>query len=109
MQVWVASYLGQTTASRCTRTNINKGLAHEEPPRHRKRHSNSMPKGLVLRTLVAWALAVRQARKAVEAPLRKRVGSTVLAQADSRRVPELRHRPVDPDRLSRLRQALRAT
>ena len=68
-----------------------------------------MPKGLVLRTLVVWALAARQVRKAVEAPPRKRVDSTVLAQADSRRVPGPRHRLVDPDRLSRLRRALRAT
>ena len=58
---------------------------------------------------MVWALAAREARKAVEAPPRRRAGSTVLAQADSRRAPGRRHRLVHQDRLSRLRGALRAT
>jgi hypothetical protein len=58
---------------------------------------------------VVWALAVRESRKAVEAPPRRRAGSTVLAQADSRRAPGHRHRQADQDRLSRLRGPLRVT
>jgi len=96
-------------ASRCTRINTSKGSAHEEPLRHRRRHSNRMPKALALRTSVVWVLAAREARKAVEAPPRRRAGSTVLAQADSRKAPGHRHRPVDQDRLSRLRGGLRVT
>ena len=105
----LASYPAQTTASRCTRINTSKGLVHEEPPRHRRRLSNRMPKALALRTSVVWALAAREARKAVEAPPRRRPGSTVLAQADSRRALGHRHRPADQDRLSKLRGALRVT
>jgi hypothetical protein len=90
------------------RINTSKGSAHEEPPRHRRRHSNRMPKAPALRTSVVWVLAAREARKAVEAPPRRRAGSTVLAQADSRS-PGHRHRPVDQDRLSRLRGDLRVT